>query len=243
MDLDTDTPGFRVLLAEDDPVSREFFVGALHACAVEVAACADGPAALERARTGQWDLLLLDHHLPGLSGDALLATLDAGADPARPRPTALAITAAPDEDRAALLEAGFAEVLPKPIDIATLRDALRRHGCPGRDMLDDDAALRACGSRDVLARLRRLFAEQELPAIMARVESGREDPQCLRPLLHRLRASCGFCGTAALASAAEALHRTLPHGSRQEISSALDAFQGALQETREALHTLLDTAD
>lgn len=241
MDVDADTHPFRVLLAEDDPVSRAFLTEALRGCGAEVVACVDGTAALGLARSGRWDLLLLDQHLPGLSGAAVLAALGANAAPGGP--PALAITAARDAACQDLLTAGFIEVLPKPISLADLRRALVRHGCPTCPALDDAAAFRACGSADIVARLRRLLADEELPAILAGVDGCGGDPERLRPLLHRLHAACGFCGTSALAAAGDTLHAALPHGSREEVDRAMAAFRRAVVATRTALHATLDGSD
>ena len=100
MPMDKDAARFRVLLAEDDPVSREFLREAIAACGAEVADCADGPTALELARTRRWDLLMLDQHLPALNGDAVLVTLRA--DPgAASRTTPAIATRARNPARAA----------------------------------------------------------------------------------------------------------------------------------------------
>lgn len=231
--MDMDAARFRVLLAEDDPVSREFLVEALRACGADVTACADGHAALDLALRGTWNLLVFDHHLPGLTGDAVLAALDAKA--ATARPAAIAITAAADDETATLLRAGFAEVLPKPMPIATLRAALQRHGCRTNTALDDDAALRACGSEATVMRLRGLLVEQELPAILAELDAHAGDPESLRPTLHRLRASCGFCGASALADASSALHNAIAAADAERLQAALSAFRDAIMETCAAL--------
>lgn len=230
-----DANRFRVLLAEDDPVSREFLGAALHACGAGVADCADGNAALELARTQRWDLLVLDHHLPGRNGDEVLARLRADPRAASRATPAIATSAARDIDSASLLAAGFVDVLSKPMSIGTLRAALRRCGFMADPPLDDGDALRACGSPAVVARLRRLFAEQELPRIQAELEST-DDPRSLLPTLHRLQASCGFCGARTLAQACAALQRTLATGAhRTEVQHALEAFRNALAATGAAL--------
>ncbi|MGH8145710.1 MAG: response regulator [Rhodanobacteraceae bacterium] len=233
-----ETAPFRALLAEDDPVSREFLIEAMRACGAEVTACADGLGALELARTGRWHLLLLDQHLPGLTGHAILAALDADGSDAT-RPTAIAITAAADDEKAALLRAGFAEVLPKPMSMAVLQAALRRHGCAANAALDDDAALRACGSEATVARLRHLFVEQELPAVLAEIDRHPSDTGNLRATLHRLRASCGFCGADTLATATAALQHALAQGDRDGVDTALGSFRTTLGETRDALRATL----
>jgi CheY-like chemotaxis protein len=241
--MDTDASRFQVLLAEDDPVSREFLGEAIRACGAAVTACEDGPAALTLARTRRWDLLILDHQLPDLDGDAVLVALRT--DPAaRSQATpAIATSAEVDSVAAALLRLGFAEVLAKPMDMRTLRAALRRHGCvpPGLP-LDDDDALRACGSPQAVTRLRRLFAEQELPKVQNELDNFARMPQALRPTLHRLRASCGFCGAQTLAQACAALHRVLATTDARdhEVQASLAAFRHALAETRAALRAALE---
>ncbi|TAN05252.1 MAG: response regulator [Rhodanobacteraceae bacterium] len=237
--MDKEAGRYRVLLAEDDPVSQAFLCAAIRASGGEPTACADGPTALARAREGHWQLLILDQHLPGLDGDALLAALHR--DPARAAfPPALATTADPDSVRARLLRAGFAEVLPKPLALETLQAALRRHGCRPA-ALDDEDALRACGSAAAVEHLRRLFAEQELPRVQHEFDQHGDNHAALRPTLHRLRASCGFCGAAALAGAAATLHGALAnHADGTRLDAALKAFAQALRDTRTALHAQLN---
>lgn len=232
---------FRVLLAEDDPVSRTFLREAGQACGAAVTGCASGDEALELARTVRWDLLILDHHLPAMDGDVVLRTLRADPGAASRATPAIATTAAPETDGELLGQAGFAEVLPKPMPVATLRAALHRHGCGVDARLDDEDALRACGSPAAVTRLRRLFAEQELPKVQEELDRAGDDLQLLRPTLHRLRASCGFCGARTLAEAAAALHHAIAagiHGGPPE--AALQSFRAAIAETRIALHEQLD---
>ncbi|MGH8216864.1 MAG: response regulator [Rhodanobacteraceae bacterium] len=234
---------FRVLLAEDDPVSRAFLREAAHACGAAVTDCADGEEALELARTDRWDLLVLDHHLPGLDGDVILGALRADPGAASRASPAIATSAAGDVDAGALERAGFAEVLPKPMPIATLRAALRRYGCSVDARLDDEDALQACGSATAVIRLRRLFAEQELPKVQDELDRVGDDLQMLRPTLHRLRASCGFCGARTLAEASASLHHAIVAGAEAASpEAALDAFRVAVAETRAALHAQLDSA-
>jgi CheY-like chemotaxis protein len=237
--MDKDAARFRILLAEDDTVSREFLCEAIRACGGDPTACADGPTALTQARDGNWNLLILDHQLPGMNGEAVLAVLRSDPGGAVPFPPALATTAEPDSARMILLEAGFAQVLSKPISLDALRAALAPFGCEA-DPLDDDGALHVCGSLSAVERLRRLFAEQELPRIQDEFEQYAEDPQALRPTLHRLLAACGFCGATALARGCDVLHDALVAGDPSRIDVAMQGFSKALHETRETLHAKLN---
>lgn len=234
--IERESAPFRVLIAEDDPVSQTFLSEAIRACGGEPVVYADGAQALAAAREGHWSLLLLDRHLPGMDGDTVLAALRAAAVPT----PAVATTAAPRADRAALLQAGFAEVLPKPLPFDSLRAVLLRYGCHP-PLLDDDGALRTCGSPATVDRLRRLFVEQELPRIRHELDEHGADHQSLRPTLHRLRAACGFCGATRLARATSDLHGALAHhADAASIEAALAAFAQALDDTRGALHARLD---
>ena len=235
---------FRVLLAEDDPVSRAFLAEGIRACGAEPTACDDGDAALRLARAQAFDLLILDHHLPGRNGDAVLAVLRGDSGAASRSAPAIATSAARDAEAAALLQAGFVEVLSKPMALDTLRDALRRYGCTPGSPLDDAGALRACGSTDAVIRLRRLFFEQELPKVQEELDGADRDPQSLRPLLHRLEASCGFCGARRLASATATLQRALATDvDSPSTRTALQGFRDALAETRASLHAAMERAD
>ncbi len=237
--MNTDARPPLVLLAEDDPISREFLGEALAACGVAVEAFADGTGALEFARTHACTLLILDENLPGLSGTGILAQLDlAGLATGTPRPPAIAVTAAAEDAAPRMLGVGFAEVLPKPITGAALRAALRRHLQLPATVLDDAAAMAACGSEDAGRRLRRLFLDQELPAVVAEFERCRDDLARLRPTLHRLRASCGFCGAGELAGATATLHRALVTGA--PTADAAARFRAQLARTMSALHAKLD---
>ena len=234
---------FRVLLAEDDPVSRAFLAEGIRACSAALTDCGDGEAALRLARAHAFDLLILDHHLPGRNGDAVLAALRGDADAASRAAPAIATSAARDVEAAALLQAGFVEVLSKPMTLEILHDALRRHGCIPGSPLDDEDALRACGSKDAVARLRRLFFEQELPKVQEELDGADGSPQSLRPLLHRLQASCGFCGARRLASATATLQHALgTDADAASIRIALQDFRRALVETRTSLHAAMEEA-
>jgi two-component system, OmpR family, alkaline phosphatase synthesis response regulator PhoP len=65
----------RLLLVEDDPTLRRALSFNLTREGYEVAAAADGEAALEAARSDRLDLILLDVMLPGMSGIEVLRTL------------------------------------------------------------------------------------------------------------------------------------------------------------------------
>jgi len=200
----------RLLLVEDDPISAAFMSAALATLPAEVELATDGVQAL--AASGTFDLWLIDANLPDGSGSVLLQHLRAR----DAHPVALAHTADTTTGmRAALLQAGFADVLIKPMGVQALRDAVRTAlvDAPGdRDAgdWDDAAALAALGGhREHATLLRHLFLT-ELPATRAACLASfeRNDDDALRTQLHRLQASCGFAGARALGGIAARWHAT-----------------------------------
>lgn len=213
-----------ILLVEDDATSRAFLATALAGLPARVSMASGAAEALALAAAGAaFDLWLVDAHLPDADGGALLAALRLLA-PATP---ALAHTATRDPAcMAALRTAGFDGVLRKPVALATLRAAVRdvlRDATPssaasGAAVAEPAAtgwfaaqgparhgsAIATANARG--ATLRALF-HAELPVQRASVEDALAAGDIATAIgtLHRLRASCGFTGAAALGAAVRAL--------------------------------------
>ena len=198
-----------ILLVEDDRISATFLSAALATLPARVHVAEDCAQAL--AASGPFDAWLIDANLPDGSGTWLLQHLRETDAAAR----ALAHTAdATDAMREALLQAGFAEVLVKPLSAQALVDALRAALRGGSDEphdaadWDDRAALTAlAGNAEHVASVRQLFLS-ELPTTRSACLAAfdRSDPAALRAQLHRLQASCGFAGATALAAIASRWH-------------------------------------
>ncbi len=117
--------GARILLAEDNEVNREVALAMLHGVGMNVDIAADGREALNKVRTGRYDLVLMDMQMPEMGG--LEATQAIRALPGwRDRPI-LALTAnAFQEDRLACEAAGMNDFIAKPMDVGALYSALLR---------------------------------------------------------------------------------------------------------------------
>ena len=117
----------RILVVEDEAIAAAVLARGLreHSYAVDVVA--DGRAALEQLATSDYDLLLLDVMLPGMSGLELCHRLRAGG--ATLPILMLTARGGPDE-RVEGLDAGADDYLPKPYHfpelLARVRALLRR---------------------------------------------------------------------------------------------------------------------
>jgi len=107
----------KVLVAEDSPITHDLLKLLLNQRGHEVDIASDGLQALEALRNTEYDVALLDFHLPHMDGLQVAATIKAEAH-GRHIPRLIAITADPE----GLLASGencenFDQILPKPLDI------------------------------------------------------------------------------------------------------------------------------
>jgi DNA-binding response OmpR family regulator len=119
----------RALVVEDDPDIVELLVHYLSADGWTVDALADGRRALERARAGGYQLVILDLQLPGMDGLALCAELRR--EPVTRDLPIVMLTARGDEaDRIVGLEMGADDYVVKPFSpkelVARVRALFRR---------------------------------------------------------------------------------------------------------------------
>src|SRR6058998_1694368 len=106
----------KILVADDNAVSRELIREVLEADNYQVIEASDGREALDKLREQQPDLVLLDIQMPILDGHALIRELRA--DPRFSGLPVVALTAyAMQGDREKALTLGFDRYITKPIDI------------------------------------------------------------------------------------------------------------------------------
>ncbi len=119
-----------ILVVEDNEKSMKLFRDLLQAKGYSTLEAGTGEAALELARLHIPALVLMDVQLPGIDGIEALARLRQ--DTRTASIPVLALTAqAMHGDRERFLEAGFADYLSKPVDVAELLRAVEQHSVRG----------------------------------------------------------------------------------------------------------------
>jgi DNA-binding response OmpR family regulator len=112
----------RILLIEDDERVSALICRTLSDQGFVVTAASTGPAGLAAAQSEDYDLVILDLMLPGMSGMVVLGDLVM----ARATPPVLVLSAVPDiATRVACLELGAADFLSKPFALAELLARVR----------------------------------------------------------------------------------------------------------------------
>lgn len=114
----------RILVVEDEAAIADFLERGLEAEGYSVTVASEGTDGLIEARSGQFDLLILDLMLPGMSGIEILKAFREG-DGTTPVILLTARTAV--EDRVEGLDAGATDYMPKPFAFEELAARVRAH--------------------------------------------------------------------------------------------------------------------
>jgi DNA-binding response OmpR family regulator len=126
--VSTRSASTRLLLVEDDELMVHLMRRYLEEEGFDVTACETGPEGLAHARSGNFEVVLLDVQLPGMSGVDVLKQLRREGN----RVPVLIVSSDADKKRiASSLDEGADDYVPKPVDPAELpariRAVLRRH--------------------------------------------------------------------------------------------------------------------
>jgi CheY-like chemotaxis protein/HPt (histidine-containing phosphotransfer) domain-containing protein len=186
----------RILIVEDDDISRKFMIEAISLLPVEWLACSGFSEAHQLCRSHRFDLVISDIN----TADGCLYE-HAGQLPDYCRKLAVSAELTP-ACSARLQALGVHETLAKPMTIAALHQAVARlleghdAGMQALPVWDHAQALAALGHNErILTSLKDMF-RHELPGMIDQVERayacGEFDE--IQATLHKLKASCGFLG-------------------------------------------------
>ena len=243
-----DMRGARILVADDNEINRSLIELQLQSLGVEVDKADNGQTALELARENAYDLILIDLHMPIMSGDMAAREIRAGGNPNQYTPI-IALTAnvfSGESER--LDEAGINECLIKPISEYRLWECMRRWtgrtiDSPPEDLPEAGVSTEADDrpSSTLVRDLRRMLAE-ELPEQTRAIEAAytRCDWPALRDAAHKLNGSAAYCQMDDLRQAASALEKAAHDANPRQIEQALDVCRRAIQTARERLNKAND---
>ena len=122
------TRALRVLVAEDHPINLKYMNILLDRMGHEAVFCDNGQEALQWLECQQFDVALLDYHMPVLDGMATTAAIRALSGPNKDIKVVLITADVVNDTRKKALEVGVDEFISKPLQAQDLQRTLRHCG-------------------------------------------------------------------------------------------------------------------
>ncbi len=247
----------RILVADDNPINLELTRAVLQRHEASVATATTGREALQLAEKQSFDLILMDIHMPEMSGLEAAKAIRNGDGPNTVTPI-VAITAdvtAANQKR--IFAVGMSEIIIKPLDetrlmsvisglfrMSDLLDDNPEDAPPaGNDdddieetlpVRDEERALRvAGGDRQIAQRMFHMLVdnlERELPELQKAAKRG--DMQALREQAHKLKGAAAACGTPALHRVLDQLGRAARNGDDNGVARQMQRLKEQLDLLR-----------
>lgn len=236
-----------ILVVEDVALNREVVSGLLQRDGHQVWLAEEAEQALTQCAGQTFDLILLDVHLPGISGIELCKLIRSSNGPnCQSRIFALTASVQPSLVRG-YLDAGMDGVLAKPLKLENLRQALAGQS-PSPELQPDDEAM----DWPLLHTHRTLLGEQKVQGLLAVLRSSitqhrealteaieADDCTEVAQLAHRLAGSSDSLGFRALANVLRALEEAALVSDELALRALAPQVHEQLQRSQQTLAELL----
>lgn len=244
-------PMMRILLVEDTPINQAVTLELLAQDGHQVTLAEDGEQALMAAQQQRFDLILMDIHLPKMSGLEIAAHIRQQEGPNKTTPL-IALTANVQPANVQQChEAGIWAVLPKPFKRDMLQQAMRsqtaaKHPPENRQSekgLLDMALIRSHLSALGTQRLGNLVQSLEAAMTQGLEElmhmRGERDDYEVSEIAHRLAGDADAVGAVQLAVKLRQLEQLAQQGVMQDYAIELQQLTDCIGETLAALQAVL----
>lgn len=215
-----DLRGVSILLADDNEINRKLICLQLETLGLEVSTADDGRQALELANRHRYDLILMDLHMPEMSGEQAGQLIRTGQGPNRNIPiVALTANAATNEPHR-LAGIGINECLIKPISEYRLWETVKRW--TQRSVRPPVTTAEPVSQRQDVVRELYAMLIAELPLQREQLINAfrTDDRSLLREIAHKLRGSAAYCQETSLEQAAADLETVSASGMLSAIEKA-----------------------
>ena len=247
---------YRILLAEDDDLSRKVASGILENAGYTVDAVTNGRQAVEALESINYDLVLMDCMMPELDGYAATRAIrDPASRAINPNVHIVALTAlALEGDRVKCLAAGMDDYIIKPVSVVKLIGVIERSLGETRPveptvahmevgLAVDDQAFNEIGIQPYLnwgqPQLKKIIGHfletgpQQIAKLHEALQSG--DLDLLQMLGHQARGSASILVASALSARASALEEAAKDGNLDLIAELTPKLTEELQRLLTAL--------
>ena len=121
-------PDARVLVVDDNPINLSVFENLLKQTEIQIDKATSGKEALQLTLDNSYDIIFMDHMMPGMDGIEAMKQIKAQVDGKNRNTIIIVLTAnAMTGDREGYLKVGFNDFISKPIDPDVLEDKLMNY--------------------------------------------------------------------------------------------------------------------
>ena len=237
--------GARVLLVEDNAINRAVARLILEPWEVQLTIAEEGLTALALLTDHDFDLVLMDIQMPGMSGVGVTKRLRRLSDTRRAATPVIALTAnafRADIDR--YLAVGFNDCVTKPYDEATLyakMEALLPAPAPAAYDLRELRELARGRDEFVVTVIRSFLTNMPDSLALLRAAGAQHNWPEVARLVHHVKPNLVAMGVAGIEPAMEILARKHPRTSaKAQAKDAPDALQEALTQLLAAIERVLE---
>ncbi|MDR2700881.1 MAG: response regulator [Spirochaetaceae bacterium] len=248
------SPDYKILIVDDLEMNLKIAQGLFAPYRMKITTCNEGRRAIELVKQENFDLILLDHIMPGMNGiETVKAIRSLEGQKYKDIPIAAMTANTSAENREEFLESGFNDYLEKPVEADRLA-AFAEKWVPenrrqpadlpeyiplGIKGLDENTGLSNCFySGEEYHALLRLYCNDVdyRLRLLQDTTSGREPAAAL----HILKNACKVVGASVFADVAEELETEFTSGSRNTV--VLSRFVERLKNFRESILSALESA-
>lgn len=239
-------PKVQILAVDDMEMNLKLLQTWLQQSPVSLTTSMSGMDAVNRCQNHEYDLILMDVQMPGMDG--LQATAQIRKTPLNLGTPIIAVTAhAFKEEQERLLASGMDDYLPKPIDLGSLLELIRRWcqtntpASAAEPTLDWELAIKRTNHSDDTAR--ELLGDfiRLLPDSLAIIEHSwqQADMDTMRAEVHKLHGACCYTGVPRLQQLAHELESALKQDKKMLVGELLPAFLTEAQQVMDQADALL----
>jgi CheY-like chemotaxis protein len=203
-----------------------------------------GHAAIEAARKHSYGLILMDMHLPDISGIEAIEAIH-GLSAARTKASVIVLTAgATDAEEARCRSLGVKDFLIKPVDSNTLAEALKRQqsmpqpSSAGLDSTPSSPSGQIAEDNDITAdpKLVEIFIRETTQRLKSlRQALASSNAQRVAREAHTIKSSSAYFRAHAMHEAAEKLEKMADEGRLDQTESVIETLEDAYASLRSRL--------
>ncbi|GIZ53859.1 response regulator [Noviherbaspirillum aridicola] len=247
MDSRPASPRLRLLIADDNAVSRMIAAGLAEKLGHAADMAADGEQALRMLAERHYDLVLMDCEMPRLDGYAATRRLRALEGNMRHTPVVALTAALGEEERLSCLEAGMDDFLCKPLSLTGLEEVLARRSPAAADTRGTsetdglEAVARHLGNRHPeLATLWLDDCPHRLDALRSAVADG--DVMGAARAAHALAGACASIGAREVSAQCQEMERQARGGHAAGLADRLARIEAGCAEVAARLRQMLQSS-